>query len=67
MASGRMNLHGKVKFNGGHLQDIQHSYVIQEDNLLRMSKLGGEHADCSGIDCSRDVEVHTRLSLLLLI
>lgn len=35
MARGRMKMKGKIEFNGGSLKDIKHSYVIQQDILLR--------------------------------
>jgi hypothetical protein len=35
MASQRMKMKGKIEFNGGPLKDVRHSYVIQQDILLR--------------------------------
>jgi hypothetical protein len=29
-------MEGRIEFNGGPLRDIQHSYVIQQDILLRI-------------------------------
>lgn len=34
---GRMKMEGRIEFNGGILWDIRHSYVVQEDILLRIS------------------------------
>ena len=35
MAQGRLKMKGNVEYNGGPLKDIKHSYVIQQDILLR--------------------------------
>jgi hypothetical protein len=32
-----MKMEGEIQFNGGPLRDVQHSYVIQQDILLRMA------------------------------
>jgi hypothetical protein len=43
MAGGQLiKIQSKIEFNGGALQDIQHSYVTQQDNFLRMFKLSGD-------------------------
>ena len=59
-ASGRMKMEGRIEYNGGSLRDIQHAYVIQQDNLLRMNKLHG-NANSSGVDSERDIKVRTSL------
>ena len=54
LAGGRMKMKGQIEFNGGPLRDVQHSYVIQQDILLRMPPL---LSDCSGTHRSRNSQV----------
>jgi hypothetical protein len=50
---------GKVEYNGGSLKDIKHSYVIQQDILLR-SDPSDIKADSSCAHCSRNPPVRPR-------
>jgi hypothetical protein len=44
VASGRMKMEGQIAFNGGPLRDVQHSYVIQQDILLRISLMSFDYS-----------------------
>jgi ABC-type Mn2+/Zn2+ transport system ATPase subunit len=62
MAGGRMKMKGKIEFNGGPLKDIRHSYVIQQDILLR-TLIPLPRTDFSRLNRPRNTQVPISLKL----